>query len=249
MYKTIQKGVVLCGGSGKRLGELTKILNKHLLPIHDKPMCYYPIATLINAGIKDIMIVTGKGHARAFIDLLGDGSRFNAKFTYRVQEGAGGIAEALGLCEDFVCGSNVAVILGDNIFSGELEQRLGIREGAKIFLKEVHNPERFGVANFNGAGEIIDIVEKPNNPKNNLIVTGLYIYDNKIWDVIKTLYRSERGELEITDINNWYIGQGLMNYEIIKDEWIDAGTPDSLLRASNFIKKFKINNYEKNEKN
>ena len=245
MNNLVKKGIVLCGGSGSRLGELTKVSNKHLLPIHDKPMCYYPIATLINAGVKDIMIVTGKGHAGAFIDLLGDGSRFNAKFTYRVQEKAGGIAEALGLCEDFVGGSNVVVILGDNVFGGKLEQGIGLKEGAKIFLKEVHNPERFGVVNFDEAGEIINITEKPNNPTGNLIVTGLYIYDNKVWDIIRGLQRSNRGELEITDINNWYIRQGLMNCEIIDDEWIDAGTPDSLLRASNFIKLIKINNYDK----
>ncbi|NQU77597.1 NTP transferase domain-containing protein [Candidatus Falkowbacteria bacterium] len=239
------KGIILAGGTGSRLMPLTKVTNKHLLPVYDKPMIYYPIKTLADGGIKDIMIVSGKGHAGHFLELLGDGEEFDARFSYAIQVEAGGIAQALGLCYDFADNEKVAVILGDNIFdydiSGAVKDFEQQERGAKIFLKEVDDPKRFGVAEISGdppkgeAGKIIGIEEKPENPKSNYCVTGLYFFDKQVWDVIKTLKPSGRGELEITDVNNYYIKQGIMSFEILKGEWTDAGTFDSLLKASNLI--------------
>lgn len=230
------KGVILAGGTGSRLYPLTKVTNKHLLPVYDKPMIYYPMETLINAGIKDIMIVSGKGHAGHFLELLGSGVDHGVHFTYEIQEKAGGIAQALSLAEDFVDGDSVTVVLGDNIFQDNIKEDVeNFKNGAKIFLKEVPDAHRFGVAELKG-GKVIGIEEKPKEPKSNLAVTGLYIYDSDVFDAIKTLKPSGRGELEITDVNNYYINKGMMEYGMLEGFWSDAGTFASLLRAGMLVK-------------
>lgn len=230
------KGVILAGGTGSRLYPLTKVTNKHLLPVYNKPMIYYPMETLINAGIKDIMIVSGRGHAGHFLELLGSGVDFGVHFTYEIQEKAGGIAQALSLAEDFVDGDSVTVILGDNIFQDNVKEDVAdFNNGAKIFLKEVPDAYRFGVAELKDE-KIIGVEEKPKVPKTNFAVTGLYIYDPEVFDMIKTLKPSGRGELEITDVNNYYINKGVMEYGILEGFWSDAGTFESLLRAGMLVK-------------
>ncbi|MDD4606743.1 MAG: sugar phosphate nucleotidyltransferase [Patescibacteria group bacterium] len=232
------KGIILAGGHGTRLMPATKVTNKHLLPVYNKPMIYYPIEKLTQAGIKEIMIVSGPGHAGHFLNLLGSGKDFNAKFSFEVQEEAGGIAQALGLCEDFADEQKVAVILGDNIFYddiiGAVEKFRNQEKGAKIFLKEVNDASRFGVAEING-DKIVGIEEKPQQPKSNLAVVGIYMYDKQVWNVIKTLKPSGRGELEVTDVNNFYVKQGTMQFEVLKGWWTDAGTLPSLMRASKLV--------------
>lgn len=231
------KGVILAGGTGSRLYPLTKVTNKHLLPVYNKPMIYYPLETLIFLGIKDILIVSGRGHAGHFLDLLGSGQEFGVRLSYEVQEQAGGIAQALGLAQSFADEGKIAVILGDNIFESKEEIKKAYEDflkqerGAKILLKEVPDPWRFGVAEIQG-DKIVGIEEKPKQPKSNYCVTGFYFYDARVFDVIKTLKPSARGELEITDVNNFYIKEGTMTYQIIKGEWTDAGTFDSLFRAN-----------------
>jgi glucose-1-phosphate thymidylyltransferase len=230
------KGVILAGGTGSRLYPLTKVTNKHLLPVYNKPMIYYPMETLINTGIKDIMIVSGRGHAGHFLELLGSGVDFGVHFTYEIQEKAGGIAQALSLAEDFVDGDSVTVILGDNIFQDNVKEDVAdFNNGAKIFLKEVPDAYRFGVAELKDE-KIIGVEEKPKVPKTNFAVTGLYIYDPEVFDVIKALKPSGRGELEITDVNNYYINKGVMEYGILEGFWSDAGTFESLLRAGMLVK-------------
>ncbi len=232
------KGVILAGGTGSRLMPLTKVTNKHLLPVFDKPMIYYPLQTLIKAGIKDIMIVSGAGHAGHFLELLGSGRQFGVNISYAVQEEAGGIAQALGLARDFVDEQKMVVILGDNIFEDQSavnQATLQFAEqacGAKIFLKQVDDAERFGVAEISG-DKIVSIEEKPENPKTNLAVTGLYMYDQNVFSIIDNLKPSGRGELEITDVNNAYIQKGIMTYQELSGIWTDAGTFESLLRANN----------------
>ena len=235
------KGVVLAGGLGKRLWPLTKITNKHLLPIYCKPMIYYPIETLVDAGIKDILIVTGGNHAGEFLRLLGNGNIFGLKhLNYTYQEGEGGIAEALGLAKHFVDNEKVCVILGDNIIEHSIKDAVMDFEnqpsGAKIMLKKVPDPERFGVAEFEDR-KIKKIVEKPKNPKSDYVVTGVYMYDREVFNIIKTLKPSRRGELEITDVNNSYIRRGNLTYSVLKGAWTDSGTFDSLLKANNLIAK------------
>jgi glucose-1-phosphate thymidylyltransferase len=230
------KGVILAGGLGSRLMPCTKVTNKHLLPVYDKPMIYYPILTLVNSGIKDILIVTGGNHAGEFLRLLGNGKEFGLKeISYTYQEGEGGIADALKLAEHFVKEDKVFVILGDNIVKDDVKKDVEnfIKQpyGAKIFLKEVSDPERFGVAEIKDS-KIISIEEKPKNPKSNLAVCGLYMYDKKVFEIAKNLKPSNRGELEITDVNNEYIKMGCMSYSILKGWWTDAGTFESLFRAS-----------------
>lgn len=226
------KGVILAGGTGSRLYPLTKVTNKHLLPVYDKPMIYYPIETLIKAGIKDILIVSGRGHAGHFLELLGSGVEHGMHFTYEIQEKAGGIAQALSLAEDFVDGDSVTIILGDNIFQDNIKEDVAnFNNGAKIFLKEVPDAHRFGVAELKGE-KVVGIEEKPKIPKTNFAVTGLYIYDSNVFDVIKSLKPSGRGELEITDVNNYYVHDGKMNYSVLNGYWSDAGTFESLLRAA-----------------
>lgn len=230
------KGVILAGGLGTRLYPLTKVTNKHLLPVYNKPMIYYPLQTLINAGIDDILIVTGGNNAGDFLRLLGNGKEFGLKhINYTYQEGEGGIAEALSLAEFFAAGEDICVVLGDNLIEKNIRrakeafERQG--EGAKILLKEVPDPHRFGVAELKG-DHIIRIEEKPKQPKSKYAVIGIYFYDSTVFDFIKTLKPSERGELEITDVNNRYIEQGKMTYDILEGWWTDAGTFESLLRAN-----------------
>lgn len=237
------KGVILAGGTGSRLYPLTKITNKHLLPVYDEPMIYYPLKTLIYAGIKDILIVSGKGHVGHFLELLGSGSDFGVRLSYDIQAEAGGIAQALSLAEYFAGNDNVTVILGDNIFEDNVREHVSsFKSGARIFLKAVPDPHRFGIAELDQEkGRVIGIEEKPKNPKSNYAVTGLYIYDSCVFDVIKTLKPAGRGELEITDVNNDYIRQGTLSYSILKGYWSDAGTFDSLYRASEIARSKKIN--------
>ncbi len=233
------KGVVLAGGTGSRLFPLTKITNKHLLPIYDKPMIYYPIQTLVDAGIEDILIVTGGRNSGDFLRLLANGKEFGLKHIhYTYQEGEGGIADALNLAEHFADGHSVCVILGDNIVEKSIKAAVDefrVQEkGARILLKEVEDAERFGVAELKG-DRIVGIEEKPSHPKSNWAVTGLYMYDASVFTKIKTLKPSGRGELEITDVNNAYIREGAMEYSYLDGWWTDAGTFDSLLRATNLV--------------
>jgi len=237
------KGVILSGGLGTRLHPLTKVTNKHLLPIYDKPMIYYPIQTLINAGIDDILIVTGGNNAGDFLKLLGNGKEFGLKhINYTYQEGEGGIAEALRLAEFFASGEKVCVVLGDNIIEKNIRRAVKNfqkqKEGAKILLKEVSDPQRFGVPELRG-DRIIRIEEKPKEPKSQYAVIGVYLYDNDVFNIIKTLKPSHRGELEITDVNNRYIEKGLMTWDILEGwwRWTDAGTFESLLRANQLVAK------------
>lgn len=233
------KGVVLAGGTGSRLFPLTKITNKHLLPVYNKPMIYYPIQTLVDAGIKDILIVTGGRNSGDFLRLLGNGKEFGLKhLNYTYQEGEGGIADALNLAAHFADGDKICVILGDNIIEGSIRQAVEeFREqprGAKILLKEVPDAERFGVAEIRN-GTIVGIEEKPKHPKSNYAVTGLYLYDATVFEKIQRLVPSHRNELEITDVNNAYIREGTMTYSFLEGWWTDAGTFDSLLRAGNLV--------------
>ena len=233
------KGIVLAGGLGTRLLPLTKVTNKHLLPVYDKPMIYYPIETLVRAGIEEILIVTGGNNAGEFLRLLGNGKEFGLKhINYTYQEGEGGIAEALGLAEHFADDDPIVVILGDNIIEGDIIEPLNrFREqekGAKILLRKVNDPERFGVAEIQG-NRVVDIQEKPKKPKSNYAVTGIYMYDSAVFNIIQGLKPSRRGELEITDVNNAYIERGKMTFDILEGWWTDAGTFESLFRASSLI--------------
>jgi glucose-1-phosphate thymidylyltransferase len=233
------KGVVLAGGTGSRLYPLTKITNKHLLPIYDKPMIYYPIRTLVDAGIREIMVVTGGRNAGDFLRLLANGKEFGlAHLDYTYQEGEGGIADALGLAEHFADGEKICVILGDNIIEGNIREAVDEFKrqdaGAKILLKKVPDAERFGVAEI-ADGKIAGIEEKPRKPKSNYAVTGIYMYDGGVFDKVRTLAPSGRGELEITDVNNAYIREGRMTFAWLEGWWTDAGTFDSLLRAANLV--------------
>jgi glucose-1-phosphate thymidylyltransferase len=233
------KGVVLAGGTGTRLNPLTRVTNKHLLPVYDKPMVYYPIQALVNAGIEDILLVTGGNNAGDFLRLLGNGKDFGLRhLNYTYQAGEGGIAEALGLAEHFAGGQPICVVLGDNIIENNVlhavEEFRKQQVGAKILLKEVTDAHRFGVAEINGR-LIRGIEEKPKVPKSNYAVIGIYLYDGSIFEKIRRLKRSDRGELEITDVNNFYIQEGTLTYEILDGWWTDAGTFESLLRVNNLV--------------
>ena len=235
------KGIILAGGLGKRLEPLTRITNKHLMPIYNKPMIYYPIQTLVDAGIKDILIVTGGNHAGDFLQLLGNGKEFGLKhINYTYQKGQGGIAEALGLAEHFSDNDKIAVVLGDNIIEKSIKKHVDDfrkqEKGAKILIKEVDDPERFGVPELKG-DKIIGIEEKPKNPKSKYAVTGIYMYDARVFEIVKTLKPSDRGELEITDVNNDYISRGEMTFAKLDGWWSDCGTHESLLSASNLVAK------------
>jgi glucose-1-phosphate thymidylyltransferase len=232
----ILKGIVLAGGTGSRLFPLTKVTNKHLLPVARKPMIYYPIERLTGAGIEEILIVTGTEHMGDVVGLLGSGREFGCRFTYKVQDEAGGIAQALGLAENFVGSARMCVILGDNVFEDSLasaaESYRALPEGqAQVFLKEVPDPQRFGVAELVD-GRIAGIVEKPAEPKSNLAVTGIYMYGSEVFDIVRTLRPSGRGELEISDVNQHYVEQGRMHFSMFQGWWTDAGTFESLARAS-----------------
>ena len=233
------KGIILAGGLGSRLRPLTKITNKHLLPIYDKPMIYYPLETLVKAGIKDIMIVTGGNSAGDFLRLLGNGKEFGLKdIYYTYQEGEGGIADALKLCEHFAEGQRIVVILGDNIIQGSIApyvEKFRLQQsGARLLLKDVPDPQRFGVPELRD-GRIINIVEKPAKAMSNYAVTGIYMYDERVFDFARNLKPSQRGELEITDVNNAYIKSGDLMYDVLDGWWTDAGQFESLHLASTLI--------------
>jgi glucose-1-phosphate thymidylyltransferase len=233
------KGVILAGGLGKRLDPLTRVTNKHLLPVYNRPMIFYPIQTLINAGIRDILLVTGGNYAGDFLKLLGNGKAFGLKhLNYTYQDGEGGIAHALLLAEHFADRGKICVILGDNLIEGNICAAVQKFEeqpaGSKILLKRVPDPSRFGVPVLHN-GRIIRIEEKPTHPKSSYAVTGIYLYDGEVFDIIRTLRPSPRGELEITDVNNIYLKRGLLTYDILRGWWSDAGTFESLHRASNLV--------------
>ncbi|MEI8349142.1 MAG: sugar phosphate nucleotidyltransferase [Candidatus Omnitrophota bacterium] len=235
------KGIILAGGTGSRLNPLTRITNKHLLPVFDKPMIYYPIHTLVEAGIKDILIVTGGNHAGDFLQLLGNGNEFGLKEVhYTHQAGEKGIADALRLAEDFADKDKIVVVLGDNLFEQSIKKYVEKFKqqdhGAKIILKKVADPRRFGVAAFKN-GKVVAIEEKPKKPKSPYAVTGIYMYDAKVFDYIRSLKISARGEYEITDINNRYLNAGSLTYDIINGFWTDCGTFDSLLKATLLVAK------------
>jgi len=232
------KGVVLAGGTGSRLLPLTKVTNKHLLPVGQKPMIFYPIEKLTAIGIEEILIVTGVEHMGDVVSLLGSGRNFGCRFTYKVQDQAGGIAQALALAENFAHGQLLAVILGDNIFRANLksyaDKFIAQETGARILLKQVPNPQRFGVAELSDC-KIISIEEKPEKPKSDYAVTGIYFYDASAFDIIRTLKPSDRGELEITHVNDAYIAKGQLAYDILDGWWTDAGTFESLTRANELV--------------
>jgi glucose-1-phosphate thymidylyltransferase len=239
------KGIVLAGGLGTRLYPLTKITNKHLLPVYDKPMIYYPIRTLVKAGIREIMIVTGGNNAGDFLKLLGNGSEFGLKhlnFTYQAEEG--GIAQAIGLCEYFAEGKKTVVILGDNIIERNIKESVARfkkqDEGAMIFLKKVKNPGEYGVAEIK-SDQVVRITEKPRHPRSDLAVVGVYMYDNSVFEIIKGLKPSKRGEVEVTDVNNAYISRGTLRYEMLKGGWADAGESiESYNDTVNFVRRLGI---------
>jgi len=236
------KGVVLAGGSGTRLRPITKVVSKHLLPVGEKPLIYYPIKTLRDSGIKNILIVCGSEHTDQYVKVLGSGRELGVRLSYAIQQKPIGIAQGLGLARTFVEGQKVALILGDNLFGDNFKNFVDDfkkkKHGATVVIKEVSDPHRFGVVKFDKAGkEIINITEKPKNPSSNWAVTGFYLYDNRVFDVIKTLKPSDRGEYEITDVNNYYINEGTMDFIKAKKFWIDAGTFDSLHRANTLLRK------------
>jgi len=240
------KGIILAGGLGSRLAPLTRVTNKHLLPVYSKPMIYYPIECLVKAGITDILVVTGGNSAGDFLKLLRNGADFGLKhINYTYQEGEGGIAEALGLARHFADNEPIVVVLGDNILERTINHAVESfrrqEQGAKILLKRVHDPERFGVAELDG-DKVVRIVEKPKTPRSDLAVIGIYMYDSHVFEIIDTLEPSERGELEITDVNNAYIQRGQMTYEILEGWWTDAGTFESLFRASRLVAEGGANN-------
>ncbi|MFH0818681.1 MAG: sugar phosphate nucleotidyltransferase [Patescibacteria group bacterium] len=237
------KGIILAGGSGSRLAPLTKVTSKQLLPIYNKPMIYYPLNTLLEAGINEILFIVAPEHAGDYVNFLGSGREFNARFSFEVQDKPLGLAHGLSLAENFVNGETCCMILGDNIFLGHDFKKdvSGFTSGAKIYVKEVPDPERFGVAEFDAEGHVISIEEKPKNPKTNFAQVGMYMYDEPVFDLIKTMKPSDRGELEITDLNNIYLNKGVLTAEIMTGNWIDAGTFESLHKAAILIRERELN--------
>lgn len=233
------KGIILAGGTGSRLYPLTKVTNKHLLPVGKYPMIFHSVSKLKQADITDILVVTGKDHMGDVVNLLGSGSDMGVSFTYKVQDEAGGIAQALGLAEQFVGDDQVIVILGDNVFADDISPFVDNfkkqQTGAKILIQEVHDPKRFGVPELQG-NRIVSIEEKPQNPKSNYAVTGIYMFDHRVFEIVKTLKPSARGELEITDVNNAYIERGELTFDVLQGWWTDAGTHASLARANELAK-------------
>ncbi len=231
------KGIILAGGSGTRLRPLTKVTSKQLLPIYNKPMIYFPLETLITAGIRDILIIVAPDHAGDFLKLLGSGSEFGCKFTYEIQDKPAGLPQAFIIGENFMGDDNVTLILGDNIFEDNFSADIaGFKSGGRIFAKEVPDPERFGVAAFDENNKVISIIEKPKVPTSNYAVTGLYIYDNTVVQKAKSLQPSERGELEIVDLHNLFLQEGTLDVAFVKGKWLDTGTFESLYEAINFVR-------------
>lgn len=236
------KGIILSGGSGTRLNPLTKVTSKQLLPVYDKPMIMYPLQTLLCAGIKDILIIIAPDHAGDFLKLLGSGREFGAKFTYEIQDKPEGLAQAFIIGQKFIGKDNVCMILGDNIFEDDFTAVIKkFKKGAQIFAKKVKDPERSGVVKFNEKMEAVQIVEKPKEFLSPYAITGLYLYDHRVVQVAKTVKPSGRGELEITDLHNWYLEKGELKVDVVKGDWIDAGTFDSLFKAGELAKR-KSNN-------
>lgn len=235
------KGIILSGGKGTRLYPLTKVTSKQLLPIYNKPMIFYPLEVLLKAGIKDILVIVAPDHCGDYMKLLGSGKEFGCKFTYEIQDEPKGLPEAFIIGESFMDNESVALILGDNIFENDFTNAItSFKTGAKIFAKEVEDPERFGVVKFDDTGKALQIVEKPKEFVSQYAIPGLYIYDNRVVEVAKNLKPSSRGELEITDLHNWYLEKGELQVEPITGEWIDAGTFESLYKATELARK-KIN--------
>lgn len=233
------KGIILAGGSGTRLNPLTRVTSKQLLPIYDQPMIYYPLQTLLTGGIKEVLIITAPDHAGDFLNFLGSGRQFNAKFTYEIQDEPAGLAQGLSLAETFVGDDSCVMVLGDNIYDHDFTKEFtGFTSGAKIFVKEVPDPKRFGVVEMDSNGHVLSIEEKPEQPKSNLAQTGMYMYDEHVFDLIRTLKPSVRGELEITDLNNVYLERGALSAGVIDGEWIDAGTFESLFEATELRRKY-----------
>jgi glucose-1-phosphate thymidylyltransferase len=231
------RGIILSGGSGTRLRPLTKITSKQLLPIYNRPMIYYPLNTLIKAGVKEIMIIVAPERAGDYLNLLGSGKEFGVKFTYEIQDHPEGLAQAFIIAENFIDQEDVVMILGDNIFEDDFSEEIkNFSGGAKIFAKKVPDPERFGVVKFNDQFQAEKIVEKPTEYLSNYAVTGLYIYDSRVVDIAKNMKPSVRGELEITDVNSWYLEKNELTVAMVEGEWLDAGTFESLLKAQNFAK-------------
>ena len=244
------KGVLICGGSGMRLRPLTDVTNKSLLPVYDRPLVEYPLGTLLGAGIEDIVIISGNEHIDQMASYLGSGGRFGCKFTYRVQDKPEGIAQALGMAEEFANGDSVCAILGDNIYFDDLSSAIrSSKSGGHVFLKEVPDAQRFGVAQVSeqrtvdsGQCHVLSIEEKPKKPKSNFAVTGCYVYDNRCFEVIRNLQPSARGEFEITDVSRWYLERGALTASVLTEEWIDAGTFESLFKAAKAVRKRKMTN-------
>jgi glucose-1-phosphate thymidylyltransferase len=231
------KGIILAGGSGTRLRPLTDVTSKQLLPIYNQPMIYFPLQTLLTAGITDILIIVAPDHAGDFLKLLGSGRQFGCKFTYEIQDKPEGLAQAFIIGENFIGSDNVTLILGDNIYEDNFSQAIkDFRQGGRIFAKEVSDPQRFGVVEFDGGNRAISIVEKPAEPKSSYAVTGLYIYDNTVVEKAKSLQPSARGEYEITDLNNVYLQEGTLDVAFVEGKWLDTGTFESLFEAIEFVR-------------
>jgi glucose-1-phosphate thymidylyltransferase len=231
------KGIILAGGSGTRLRPLTSVTSKQLLPIYNKPMIYYPLETLLTAGIRDILVIVAPDHAGDFLKLLGSGKDFGCKFTYEIQDKPEGLAHAFIVAENFIGDDSVTMILGDNLYEDDFSEAITtFKSGGRVFIKKVKDPERFGVAEFDENKKVISIVEKPKNPKSNYSVTGLYIYDNTVVDKVKNLNPSGRGELEITDLNNVYLKEGSLDVAFVEGKWLDTGTFESLHEAIVFAR-------------
>ncbi len=237
------KGIILSGGSGTRLSPLTKVTSKQLLPVYNKPMIFYPLETLLKAGIKDILIIVAPDHPGDYLKLLGSGREFGAKFTYEIQDKPEGLAQAFIIASEFIGDDDVCMILGDNIFEDDFSDTIkNFKKGGHVFAKEVPDPERFGVVKFDEKMNAVKIEEKPKEHLSNYAVTGLYIYDNRVVEVARQAKPSARGELEITELHNWYLGKGELKVDVVKGEWIDAGTFESLFKASELARKRALKN-------
>ncbi|MBU0978400.1 NTP transferase domain-containing protein [Patescibacteria group bacterium] len=240
------KGIILAGGHGTRLRPLTLVTSKQLLPIYDQPMIFYPLQTLLKAGIKEVLVIVAPDHARDFLKLLSSGQELGCKFSYEVQDEPNGLAQAFVIGKNFIGHDNVTLILGDNIFEDDFAQAIqSFKQGGRVFVKKVPDPARFGVAEFDQDGKVISIEEKPKQPKSDYAVTGLYIYDNTVVEKVKNLKLSDRGELEITDLNNVYLKEGSLDVAVVKGKWLDTGTFESLFEAITFVRDQRLNEQNK----
>lgn len=238
------KGVLICGGLGTRLRPLSEVTNKSLLPVYDQPLIYYPLQVLLQAGITDIMVITGPEHIDHITSFLGSGAKWNCQFTYRVQDEPKGIAQALGMAEQFAAGDSICALLGDNVYFDTLAPIIrGFQGGAHVFVKEVPDPKRFGIVELNG-DQVVSVEEKPEQPRSNLALTGCYVFDNQCFNFVRNLQPSARGELEITDVVRGYMQQGRLRASVLQDEWIDAGTIESLYKAATQVRMRKLQQLE-----